>query len=112
MAAKILVRVSDNVLDPSEWGVCVITLRPVRHSVTVRLEVVEQRQLSDGCYVISDMKGWDVHQVAEWTRDDPTGRHPEVYNEAAVVAGDEKPRFMPFWTAQGIQDALLYALLR
>jgi hypothetical protein len=112
MTAKLLVRVSDNVLDKSEWGVSEITLRTVRRRTATSLEVTAQYQLSEGCYVIPDMSRWDVRQVAEWTRADPTGRHPECYNELAVVAGSERPQFRAFWTSQDLQNALLFALLR
>lgn len=112
MTKKMLVRVSDNVLNEKEWPVHEVTLGIVATRGVGRLGVVDQVEVKSGCYTIPPMRGWLFEELAEWSREDPTGRHPETYNEIAMAPGrDEKPKFKPFWPSEKLRTELLYSLL-
>ena len=65
-------RYSDNVLDNSSWTVVDAEFSG---DVVKRVSVVNQ-----GVYR-AELVGKSVRELAEMTRDDPTGRHPEQYFE-------------------------------
>lgn len=112
MSKRMLVRVSDNVLDEKEWPVHEVVLGVVSTKGVGRLGVMDQTEVHPGCYNIPAMRGWTIEELAEWSRFDPTGEHPEVYNEIAMAPDrGEKPKFKPFWSSEKLRTELLYALL-
>lgn len=71
------VSITDNVLDPEDWPVSIIT---VENGI-----VVAQRTKKEGCYSMDDMMGWNMFQLEEWHFYDTTGHHPEQYYEVEPV---------------------------
>ncbi len=72
----ILARVSDNVLEDTDWGVYKLLLKDG--------VVVEQSTINKGVYVIDPFVGMATTQLALWSSYDSTGRHPENYHELEV----------------------------
>ncbi len=77
---NILARVSDNVLEDSDWGVYKLSLK----NGVVR----KQKVASPGVYVATDFVGMCIEQLSEWSCHDSTGRHPENYHELEVLNDD------------------------
>jgi CO dehydrogenase/acetyl-CoA synthase alpha subunit len=72
------VRISDNVLDPEDWGHNTIRI----HNGKV---VVSRTNVDVGAYDIPDMYGWDVEKIQEWLSHDSTGSYIETYQEIKHV---------------------------
>lgn len=75
----ILARISDNVLDDKHWGLACLVL---------------EKGCIDGIYPVqdgtygdcTDQFAWGMLRmdIAEWTRFDSTGQHPEEYHEITI----------------------------
>ena len=76
MTVKIRVRISDNVLDDKDWNIYELELEFVRNAHRVVVQRLEQA----GVYG-KDFLGMLAEQVRDWAAYDPTGSHPEVWNE-------------------------------
>jgi hypothetical protein len=68
------VRISDNVLDPEDWGSNTILI----HNGVVAVSVTN---MDEGVYQIPDMYGWTVDEIKKWLSYDATGSPEEQYNE-------------------------------
>ena len=74
---SLLVRTSDNVLDEEDWGVS-----RVRVKLGQITGVTVERP---GCYQVAALEpGHTLTRIADWTTYDPTGSHPECYNEVQL----------------------------
>lgn len=70
------IRMSDNVLEDDDW--------PVRDILVRAGRIVSVQDIHHGVYSFSSHAptiGWDMEQLCEWLAHDPTGRHPEQWNE-------------------------------
>jgi hypothetical protein len=70
------VRISDNVLEESDWGIDQVYIQDG--------VVMFQDTIFKGVYTIPNMIGWTSKQLMEWSRHDSTGSHPETYYEIKV----------------------------
>lgn len=77
---RLWVRVSDNVLEPSDWMVWPLDIDPATMAVAQCGAAAH-----DG-----PCEGWTLGRIARWTCFDPTGRHPETYHEIQLPSGDWK----------------------
>jgi hypothetical protein len=73
---NILARISDNVLDDTDWGVYKLSLK---NGV-----VKKQRTINQGAYAEIKFVGMSIEQLSSWSRYDSTGEHPETYHELEV----------------------------
>ena len=75
---KIRVRISDNVLYENDWNVYELSFKG--NDVP---RVDQQRVINEGIYGGYEdyFIGMAMTDLCKWTQDDPTGRHPETYNE-------------------------------
>lgn len=92
------VRVSDNVLEEVDWPVRELTLDRVTK------KVLDHKDLQEGVYGLdlAPRKGWTLEKVQQWTAVDPTGYHPEVYQEIQ----DENGTYTQFFHFQDFWDML------
>jgi len=90
---KILVRLSDNVLDDKCFTKAILH---VEKSVVEHVQVTHQ-----GCYGVEDLKGKTLDYVVECANYDPSGSHPETYFE--IWDGEER-RFRSFWEAEQVTE--------
>lgn len=92
------VRVSDNVLEDVDWPVRELTLDRVTK------KVLDHKDLQEGVYGLdlAPRKGWTLEKVQRWTAVDPTGQHPEVYQEIQ----DENGTYTQFFDFQDFWDML------
>ncbi len=72
----ILAKVSDNVLEDTDWGVYELLLKDG--------VVVEQSVINKGVYVAEEFVGMGTPQLSLWSHYDPTGHHPEMYYELEI----------------------------
>lgn len=70
------IRISDNVLEPTAWTIGRVEFD--RHGTVVTQELVQE-----GAYRLPNCIGWSVAKLVEWQDFDPTGYHPETYNEVS-----------------------------
>lgn len=75
--ALLAVRISDNVLDDEDWRVDVIKFS--------KGKVVSQTTVYDGAYDVPNMVGWSLIDFKDWSSEDWTGSHPEIYNEHFIL---------------------------
>jgi hypothetical protein len=73
---KLYARISDNVFDPKEWTT--VLLEFDRNDFVSEVEVTHR-----GVYSLN-MMGWDIASVVEWQNYDPSGDHPENYQEISI----------------------------
>lgn len=71
------VRISDNVLDPKDWGVDMLTIKEGY--------VVRQVNAYKGCFRMPDMLGWSLTDLHNWSSFDSTGSHPEIFHEVRII---------------------------
>lgn len=76
---KILARLSDNVLEKEDWTVWELTVQDGKVTSTRAVE-----NEATGAYGEPDFKGMTIAQLAEWTRYDGAGIHPEGYQELRI----------------------------
>lgn len=72
------IRISDNVLDSQLW-----TVGRVEFSERTG-RIVTQEMVHEGAYCLPNCIGWAVAELLNWQDCDPTGQHPETYNEVSV----------------------------
>jgi len=75
---ELYVRLSDNVLELEDWPVAKLT---IQGNSVKKMEVV-----CKGAYDLPNMVGWTLADVAEWSRYDSTGYHPEEYHDVSSDA--------------------------
>jgi len=73
----IFVRIADNVLDEGDWPVQALKIQCGT--------VITQRDILPGVYTVVNMVGWTKAKLVNWANFDPTGSHPEVYHEVAII---------------------------
>jgi hypothetical protein len=80
---KLLVRLSDNVLEDDDW--------PVRRIEIQEKVIVGVEDIQQGVYGTGHMPdvGWGLSQLVGWLSYDGTGQHPENYHEIKAQT-DEK----------------------
>jgi hypothetical protein len=77
MKKYLKVRVSDNVLGIENRTILELTMDNDSNGV---LQVVEQEVTYQGVYY-PQLAGMKFKDLLAWVQQDPTGQHPEVYNE-------------------------------
>ena len=92
------IRVSDNVLEEEDWPIRKLTLDLVTKKVTFH------EDLAPGAYSLdtAPRTGWTLEKVQRWTAVDPTGWHPETYNEIQ----DASEKFTQFFDFQDFLNML------
>jgi len=71
------VTITDNVLDRNDWPIA-------RLLFNARGGVTDQFLVKGGVYQLPNMVGWNLKDIHEWLMYDPTGNHPEMYNEVVI----------------------------
>lgn len=66
-SGEYIVRISDNILDPKDWGEKKIRI--------LHNKVISCSNHKDGIYKIPDMEGWSIEQLIDWLNCDPADRH-------------------------------------
>ena len=84
------VRISDNVLEDHLWPIFKLHIEYDR--------VVCLEKLNNGIYSGKHLIGMTVPEISEWSFEDYTGVHPEMYHEVF------DPKFDVFKTAMTIED--------
>ena len=65
--------ITDDVLDPEDWPVWILTMKDGI--------ITHQTKISVGVYAVENMIGWNKRQLAEWVQYEPTvATHPQEFH--------------------------------
>lgn len=94
---KLLVRISDNVLDEDDW--------PVRRIEIQGEVIVSVEDIHQGVYAMDEMpdKGWDLDRLITWSSYDGTGTHPENFYEVKAQTDD---RYHLVWDRPSLNEVM------
>lgn len=75
---RLLVRISDNVLNPEDWSIFELEFS---HSAKDGFVVASQTLKNQSRGTSREFCGMGVEDLSKWSFWDPTGHHPETYHE-------------------------------